>query len=409
MFSAPIPYDDAGRVATLHSYSILDTRPEQGYEDVTALAVYICSAPYATITFVDKDRQWFKSESGFGTNETGRADGFCACAIIQSKVLIIEDTLEDGRFENNPFVIGGPRIRFYAGAPLIAPNGHILGTVCVFDSKPRSLAPAQIAALESLARQVMFLLEARLKLVEQERAYSALIQSEKIAAVGRLASSMAHEINNPLEAVTNLLFLSRQRAVDAQQVEWLDQADRQLRRVSNITNQTLRFHKQASDPQAITCTNLFSSTLDIYEARLKNANVTVEKRKRANQPILCFEGDIRQVLSNIVTNAIDAMPNGGRLLVRSRQATDWRTGRKGLTLTIADSGVGMDDVTARRGYEAFFTTKGIGGLGLGLWISREIMERHRGVIKIRSKANDGTVVSLFLPFDSPWHLEFATS
>jgi signal transduction histidine kinase len=398
MYSAPIPEDDALRVATLRAYGILDTLPEQGYEDVTALARFICAAPYSTITFVDRDRQWFKSESGFGVRETGRGDGFCACAILQPATMVVEDTLLDARFAENPFVVGGPLIRFYAGAPLIAPNGHVLGTVCVFDDQPRVLAAEQIAALEALGRQVMSLLESRLRLVEQERAYAGLMQSEKLAAVGRLASSMAHEINNPLEAMTNLLFLAQGRATDPVLVEWLEQADRELRRVSNITNQTLRFHKQASFPQAITCLSLFSATLNLYEARLRNADIAVEKRKRANEPVECFEGDIRQVLSNIVANAIDAMPHGGRLIVRSRKATHWQSGRQGLMLTVADTGMGMDVAIRGRCFEAFFTTKDIGGLGLGLWISREIMERHDGAISLRSRAGRGTVVGLFLPF-----------
>src|ERR1700727_2699837 len=109
MFSAPIPDNDAERLATLHSYAILDTAPEQGYEDETALATQFCGTPYSTITFVDKDRQWFKSEVGFGTNETGRSDGFCACAILRPETLVVEDTLLDPRFSENPFVRGGPQ------------------------------------------------------------------------------------------------------------------------------------------------------------------------------------------------------------------------------------------------------------------------------------------------------------
>jgi len=228
-------------------------------------------------------------------------------------------------------------------------------------------------------------------------------RTEKLAVAGRLASSMAHEINNPLEAVTNLLYLSRLRAEDPQQQEWLDEAELELRRISIIANQTLRFHKQASKPQAITCLNLFSPTLSVYEARLKNAGITVEKRERANEPVECFEGDIRQVLSNIVTNAIDAMPNGGRLLVRSREGTDWRTGRRGLVLTLADTGTGMAPEVQSKMYEAFFSTKGIGGSGLGLWISSDIMHRHQGRISIKSSQREsrtGTVVTLFLPFET---------
>jgi two-component system NtrC family sensor kinase len=402
MPSAPIPINDEARLTTLHAYAILDTLPERGYDDVTSLAAYICDAPFATITLVDRDRQWFKSEVGIGINETNRSDAFCACAIMRPETLIVEDTLLDPHFSTNPFVLGSPEIRFYAGSPLVAPNGHILGTVCVFDRKPRVLTQKQIAALESLSRQVMALLESRLGLIEMKKATTALIQTEKLAAVGRLASSMAHEINNPLEAVTNLLYLSRQHSENEDVKRWLDEADLELRRVSNIANQTLRFHKQSSRPQATTCASLFNTTLNIYESRIKNAGIVVEKRKRANEPVECFEGDIRQVLSNVVTNAIDAMPTGGRLIVRSREGTDWKTGRRGLVLTLADSGTGIDPDTQAKMFEAFFTTKGIGGSGLGLWISADIMQRHEGKIAIRSSQKpgcSGTVVTLFIPFE----------
>jgi PAS domain S-box-containing protein len=238
-------------------------------------------------------------------------------------------------------------------------------------------------------------------ITEQKRHAAAIIQTEKLAAVGRMASSIAHEINNPLEAVTNLLYIARTATAFTDIHPLLDTADAELRRVSNIVNQTLRFHKQASSPQAVSCNFLFSSVLNTYQSRLNNAEIRVERRKGAEKPVEVYEGDIRQVLNNIVSNAIDAMPNGGRLLVRSREGTDWRTGRPGLTLTVADTGAGMDRQTQSRMFEAFFTTKGIGGTGLGLWISAEITQRHEGRILVRSaqgRDHHGTVATLFLPF-----------
>jgi signal transduction histidine kinase len=403
MYAAPIPDNDSDRLGTLYRYAILDTPPERGYDDTTALASYICATPYSTLTLVDRDRQWFKSEVGFGANETGRADGFCACALLEPETLIIEDTLLDPRFAENPFVLGGPKIRFYAGAPLVAPNGHILGTVCVFDTKPRILSREQIEALEALSRQVMSLLEGRLQLLEKERAAAALMQTEKLAALGRLAASLAHEINNPLEAVTNLVYLCQLNNEDPRLQAWLGEADLELRRIAAVTGHTLRFHRQTSHREDVSCLHLFSATLDLYQARLNNSAITVEKRKRAHELVNCFEGDVRQVLSNLFTNAIDAMPSGGRLLLRSREGTDWRTGRRGLVLTVADNGTGMSAEAKRRLFEVFFTTKGNGGAGLGLWISKEIVTRHQGRILVRSsqRANHkGTVVAAFLPFTS---------
>jgi signal transduction histidine kinase len=230
------------------------------------------------------------------------------------------------------------------------------------------------------------------------------MQTEKLAAVGRLASSIAHEINNPLESVTNLLYLARETALNPETREYLAIADRELRRVSVIANQTLRFHKQSSRPQWITCEELIESTISVYQGRLVNSNVQVDKRKRAANPVLCFEGEIRQVLSNLIINAIDAMhPRGGRLMMRSREGTDWKTGRKGLILTVADTGSGMSPDTAAKIFEPFFTTKEIGGTGLGLWVSDEIVQRHGGTLAVRSsqrQGRSGAVFTLFLPFEA---------
>jgi PAS domain S-box-containing protein len=240
-------------------------------------------------------------------------------------------------------------------------------------------------------------------IAELKRAEAALIQSEKLAAVGRLASSIAHEINNPLESVMNLIYLARQYAVVPEAQQFLDTADQEIRRVSIIANQTLRFHKQPSNPQEISCFDLFLTVIGIYEGKLRNAGIEIERRYRAEHPVICFEGDIRQVLNNLVGNAIDAMPAGGRLLLRSREAADWRTGRKGLALTIADTGVGMDAQVRQKIFDPFFTTKGIGGTGLGLWVSQEIVQRHNGALRVRSsqrEGSSGTVFILFLPFDA---------
>ena len=236
---------------------------------------------------------------------------------------------------------------------------------------------------------------------ERRKAEAALMQSEKLAAVGRLAASIAHEINNPLESVTNLLYLARTSTEMSEVQDYLATAERELRRVGAITNQTLRFHKQSTNPAEITCKELLDGVLSIYHGRIVNSRVREQLLLRSDGPLLCFEGEIRQVLNNLVGNAIDAMhPEGGRLLLRSRNATEWSTGRKGITLTVADTGPGMSHQTLIKAARPFFTTKGIGGTGLGLWISREIVDRHEGRLTIRSSQMDehtGTVITVFLP------------
>ncbi len=239
---------------------------------------------------------------------------------------------------------------------------------------------------------------------EEKRTTETLLQTEKLAAVGRLAASISHEINNPLESITNLLYLARNTTETAEIQEYLDIAERELRRVSVISTQTLRFYKQSTSPTAVSCRELIDGVLSIYQGRLINSRVQVEKRKRATRPVQCFEGEIRQVLSNLVGNAIDAIhPTGGRLLVRSREGTNWTNGQKGMIITLADTGAGMPAKVQKKIFEAFYTTKGIGGTGLGLWVSQEIVARHQGSLRVRSchgESHSGTVFTLFLPFDA---------
>jgi PAS domain S-box-containing protein len=241
-----------------------------------------------------------------------------------------------------------------------------------------------------------------LDVTERHQAQEALLQSEKLAIVGRLASSIAHEINNPLESVTNLLYLASGSDSLHAIKEHLGVADMELRRVAAITNQTLRFHRQSGRTREVTSSELFDGVLSIFQRRLENDGIEVVVQLRSKCSFRCLDGEIRQVLTNLVSNAIDAMRQGGCMIVRSR---DGRRGAvRGVWLTIADTGSGMSAAVRDRVFEAFYSTKGINGTGLGLWISQEIVQRHGGTLILRtsnSTRNHGTVFSLFLPRDSP--------
>jgi len=159
--TAPAKNTEAKRLKILWQYDVLDTVPEEVFDDLTELAARICEAPIALISLIDEDRQWFKSKIGITVSETSRDISFCAHAIKQTGLFIIPDATKDLRFSNNPLVISEPKIRFYAGAPLITPDGYALGTLCVIDKVPRDLRPEQQQALRVLARHVMTQLEIR--------------------------------------------------------------------------------------------------------------------------------------------------------------------------------------------------------------------------------------------------------
>jgi GAF domain-containing protein len=159
------PQNEEARIAALEKYAILDTDPEQSFDDLTLLASFICKTPIALISLVDEDRQWFKSRVGMDAKETSRDIAFCSTAILQSDIFVVPDALKDERFRNNPLVVSDPHIRFYAGAPLITEEGYALGTLCVVDSSPRELIPEQKDALKALTRLVLAQLEFRLNLI----------------------------------------------------------------------------------------------------------------------------------------------------------------------------------------------------------------------------------------------------
>ncbi len=245
---------------------------------------------------------------------------------------------------------------------------------------------------------------ASLEVTAQKRAEQALIRSEKLAAVGRLASSIAHEINNPLEAVTNLLYLAETASTLEDIRGFVQRAERELRRVSAIANQTLRFHRQSTSPQAITGSQLLEGVLSLMQSRIANFGIQVEMRDRAVAAVRCFEGEIRQVLNNLIGNAIDSMQrNPGRLLLRTRGGTHWPTRRQGLFITVADTGEGIARTDWHKIFEPFYTTKGLQGTGLGLWVSEDIIRRHDGVLRVwssRRQHHSGTVFTIFLPYEA---------
>lgn len=233
------------------------------------------------------------------------------------------------------------------------------------------------------------------------KAEAAMRQSEKLAAVGRLASSIAHEINNPLEAITNLLYLMESdEEMQPRTREFLAAAQSELSRVSHIATQTLSFHRQSAQPVDVKPAEIVDSVVSLFATRRSASGVVIDAQCRSGSTIKAYPGELRQVLSNLLRNAMDAIGTRGRIVIRERAARHAVTRERGVRITVADSGHGMSGDVEKRLFEPFFSTKPSTGTGLGLWVSRQIIERHGGTIRVRSSRDArrrGTAFSIFLP------------
>ena len=239
-------------------------------------------------------------------------------------------------------------------------------------------------------------------ITEANKIERALQTTEKLAAAGRMAATVAHEINNPLEAVTNLVYLAKRDLSSNDRVAgYLELASRELDRVAHITRQTLGFYRDTSSPVRLNVSDTLDDLLLLYEKRLESRNIKVVKQYQNYLEITALAGEIRQAFSNLITNAMDAMPEGGTLVLRVSKSHEWsNSGLPGVRITILDTGSGIDAKHRKNLFQPFFTTKRDVGTGLGLWITRGIVEKHRGSLRMKSRTGQdghGTAFSIFLP------------
>jgi PAS domain S-box-containing protein len=241
---------------------------------------------------------------------------------------------------------------------------------------------------------------------KRKHAEETLRKTEKLAVTGRLAAAIAHEINNPLEAITNLLFLLKNHCqLQDPALNYVGMAEQEVSRITEITQQTLRFYRQSTLPTRAAMSELLDSILNLYQRRLSTLNIQLERQYDPNMDLFCFAGEIRQVFANLVANSVDATSTGGRLLVRAHRSHNWENpSQPGVRFTVADTGSGMDPEVREHAFEAFFTTKEVTGTGLGLWVSIGIVRKHHGLMRVRSRTaaqgkSSGTVFQFFIPDD----------
>jgi len=242
---------------------------------------------------------------------------------------------------------------------------------------------------------------------QQKKVEKALHTSERLATVGKLAATIAHEINNPLEAVTNLVFLAQGCMGDRDGKVFLEQAQQELARMALLTKQTLGFYRENKGARQLTLGELITPLVSVFSARARNKQISIETDIRENPTLMGIPGEIRQLFANLLNNSIDAVSDRGRILIRL-SATHQYKGHKGhkragVRLTVCDNGPGIAPEVRKKLFEPFFTTKRDVGTGLGLWVSSNILRKHDGSIRLRSSVAPGkswTVFSVFFPIES---------
>ena len=413
MTSAPLPDDESQRLEALRTYEILDTGAEQVFDDLTELAAHICGTPIALVSLIDENRQWFKSRVGLEATETPRDIAFCAHAILGPDLFMVGDALEDERFADNPLVTGGPKVRFYAGAPLVDPGGKGLGTLCVIDQVPRELTTAQVAALGALSRQVVSQMQLRKALMEQQEWSAHLLTAKREAeeanrTKSRFLAHMSHELRTPLNAIIGFANVMRKKTtLDERSTTLLERIAANGTHLLALINNVLdlsRIEAEKVEPvrELFDIGTLAGDAATQVDSLIERGGNTLQMIvpdtpiRITSDPTL-----VRQCLLNLLSNACKFTQNG---LIRLTVAAEAMEGEDWVRLEVHDTGIGMsaDDLAGVFGefYRAECPSLGHKeGTGLGLTITRKLCRLLGGDVTADARLHEGSTFTIRLPCD----------
>lgn len=386
MIAPEIPKDEINRLKDVYNTQLLDTPEEKEFNEIVQLASDLCDMPISLITLLDTDRQWFKARVGLEAKETTRDISFCGHAILQNDIFIVPDALADIRFRDNPLVVHGPEIRFYAGVPLVTESGSRLGTLCVIDRSPRILTEKQRFALKVLAGNVIKVADLRIK----NKQLHHLTETQKL-----IIATMSHDIRNPLTVLQSIISLEEQEVINGQDAkEMLTLVGSQLHNTIEMVDNLVSWGKAQMSNQVMELerVNLRELMDQLFANEFMGAKI--KNNKLINDvPSEIHLGTDRQVLKfilrNLLSNAIKFTENGSIKVTAST--------RDGQTeIIVTDTGVG---IVPQKVIELFdqssktFTTLGTKsekGSGLGLMLVKEFIFQLHGTIEVESQLGLGT-------------------
>lgn len=380
--------DEQLRLRALKEYKILDTEADQAFEDITYLASTICRTPIALVSLIDKDRQWFKSHRGTSLQQTPLDTSICACVAQELRPMIVPDTQKDPRFRDMALMKGPPFIRFYAGVPLISPEGVAIGALCVIDLEPRLLTSEQLQTLHALARQVMAQLELHKSKIQFQDQQAKLVHKTKLASIGEMAASIAHEINNPLTIINGNVGLLRRimgqsaEGGPSKASQYLESIEKTVHRIDKIIRGLKALSRDGfNDPfETVDLARSIINANSLMREKFIYHGIEIRQSLPATgAQVECRSVQIEQIIINLLGNSFDAirdLPEKWVDISIYDHEANW-------VIRITDSGKGIPESLQNKIMQPFFTTKEINqGTGLGLSISKAIAEEHGGSLEL---------------------------
>jgi signal transduction histidine kinase/DNA-binding response OmpR family regulator len=391
------PQNELERLTALKRYNILDTLPDNAFDDATRLVSYICGVPIAHISFIDENRQWFKSEIGIGVSEVPREISFCQYTIMESEMVEIDDTFLNERFKDDPNVTGGFKVRFYAGIPLTTPDGYNIGTICAIDHVSKKLNKDQRNALSIIAKHVIAQLELRTKNIELDA--QKKIAERAVLARDSFLANMSHEIRTPLNAIIGFTELLSKTKLDGVQQDYLESVQIAGENLLLIINDILDVSKIESGNLTIDAEpfNLKKTLKHIYNLLKVKVPKEVEFNLflDADMPdtVIGDQGRLNQILVNLIGNALKFTKEGD--VTVSVKKVDETADNYSLRFSVKDTGIGIPEDKHKTIFERFTqaeesTTRTYGGTGLGLNIVKQLIELHNAEIHVKSKQGWGS-------------------
>lgn len=393
MISAPLYPEEKIRIQELLKYEVLDTEDEKAFDELTQLASEICATPISLISLVDNDRQWFKSRVGLDAPQTDRSIAFCSHAILQDDVLEVENATLDERFHDNPLVTGAPDIRFYAGAPLVTPDGYPLGTLCVIDQKEKKLTDFQKRALKTLANQVISQLELRLQARRQERLNK---DREKFYAV------LAHDIKSPFNGILNLSRIMSENS-ESMTKEKITQLSTEILNSSVTLYQVIdeilqwsqtRLNQNTVHLEPVNILKAAEETKDLVKDGLRIKGVDLNLKISHDVSVMADEVLLKTVIRNLLMNAIKYTPASSEVVISVEDRG------KDFCISVCDQGAGIPrELKSKLFDKAVGSKKGTAGElghGLGLSLAGDFIRMLKGSIAVDTSYTKGAKVDVIL-------------